>query len=111
MPQLTLNAATIADVLQDPNDASKRIIKLNLNEEDFFEMLDHVNPKNIIKYLDMRHIAHRDSLQINIKPIEIDSLPDKHDVEYSRAIKRLRDLIKNNEKKMQRIEDMAKVYK
>jgi hypothetical protein len=29
-------------------------------------MLDHVNPKNIIKYLDMRKIPHRDALQINV---------------------------------------------
>ena len=36
------------------------------DEEDFFEMLDHVNPKNIIKYLDMRRIPHRDSLEITV---------------------------------------------
>lgn len=33
-----------------------------MDEEDFFKMLDKVNPKNIIKYLDMRKIPHRDKV-------------------------------------------------
>jgi len=66
MPQLTLKHATIADVITDPEDASKRIIKVNLNEEDWFEVLDHLNPKNLIKYLDMRNIPHREAMQVNI---------------------------------------------
>lgn len=110
MPQLTLNAATIADVLQDPNDPSKRIVRLNVNEEDFFEMLDHVNPKNIVKYLDMRGIQHREALQIKVRPIEVDSLPDKHSPEYGKAIKRLRTVIKNNDKKLERIDQLEKNY-
>jgi len=65
MPQLTLKNASIADVLPDPNDATKRIIKVNMDEEDWFEVLDGLNPKNLIKYLDMRHIPHREALQVN----------------------------------------------
>ena len=39
-----------------------RIVVLQMDEEDFFKMLDKVNPKNIIKYLDMRKIPHRDKV-------------------------------------------------
>ena len=70
MPQLTLRHCTIADVQADESDASQRVVKINVNEEDLFEMLDHVNPNNIIKYLDMRKIEHRDALQINVKTID-----------------------------------------
>ena len=59
--RVTLNYCTIADVQQvapkkGDNQKKDRIVLLNIDEEDFFEMLDHVNPKNIIKYLDMRKI-------------------------------------------------------
>lgn len=71
MPKLILNHATIADVLmmpEKPGDTQKknRKVILYVDEEDFFDMLDSVNPKNIIKYLDMRKIPHRDALQINV---------------------------------------------
>ena len=39
-----------------------RIVVLQMDEEEFFKMLDKVNPKNIIKYLDMRKIPHRDKV-------------------------------------------------
>ena len=69
--RLTLNHCCIADVeMQEPkptdNQRKGRRVFINIDEEDFFEMLDHVNPKNIIKYLDMRRIPHRDSLEINV---------------------------------------------
>ena len=69
--RLTLNHCCIADVeMQEPkptdNQRKGRRVYINIDEEDFFEMLDHVNPKNIIKYLDMRRIPHRDSLEINV---------------------------------------------
>lgn len=47
-------------------DKSKRKVTLQLNEEDLFEMLDSINPKNIVKYLDMRFINHREAPVINI---------------------------------------------
>ena len=69
--RLTLNYCTIADVQQvtpkkGDNQKKDRIVLLNIDEEDFFDMLDHVNPKNIVKYLDMRKINHRDALEINV---------------------------------------------
>lgn len=51
-----------------------------MDEEDFFKMLDKVNPKNIIKYLDMRKIPHRDKVVTKMHE------PDK---------KRLHNLYKN----------------
>ena len=69
--RVTLNYCTIADVQQvtpkkGDNQKKDRIVLLNIDEEDFFDMLDHVNPKNIVKYLDMRRINHRDALEINV---------------------------------------------
>ena len=71
MPKLTINYACIADVVQvEPkegdNQRKNRKVILHVDEEDFFDMLDHVNPKNIIKYLDMRKIPHREALEINV---------------------------------------------
>lgn len=69
--RLTLNYCCISDVeMQEPkptdNQRKGRRVYINIDEEDFFEMLDHVNPKNIIKYLDMRRIPHREALEINV---------------------------------------------
>ena len=69
--RVKLNYCTIADVQQvtpkkGDNQKKDRIVLLNIDEEDFFDMLDHVNPKNIVKYLDMRKINHRDPIQINV---------------------------------------------
>ena len=69
--KLTLNYCTINDVMMvDPkkgDDQKKnRKVIIHVDEEDFFDMLDSVNPKNIIKYLDMRRIPHRDSLEITV---------------------------------------------
>ena len=69
--RVTLNYCTIADVQQvtpkkGDNQKKDRIVLLNIDEEDFFEMLDSINPKNIVKYLDMRKINHREPLQINV---------------------------------------------
>ena len=70
--KLTLNYCNINDVLlMDPkkgDDQKKnRKVILHMDEEDFFEMLDTINPKNIIKYLDMRGISHREPSIVNIK--------------------------------------------
>ena len=69
--KLTLNYCTINDVMMvDPkkggDQKKNRKVILHVDEEDFFDMLDSVNPKNIIKYLDMRRIPHRDSLEITV---------------------------------------------
>ena len=52
---------------ESDNQRKSRIVKIDVDEEDFFEMLDHVNPKNIIKYLDMRGIKHREPANITVK--------------------------------------------
>ena len=72
MPKLTINYACIADVVQvEPkptdNQRKNRKVILHVDEEDFFDMLDHVNPKNIVKYLDMRGIPHREPANIVVK--------------------------------------------
>lgn len=87
-----------------------KIVKINVDEEDFFEMLDHVNPKNIIKYLDMRGIPHRDALEVNVKPINVASLPDRHSRRYGDAIRKLRYLEHHNQKKLNRIHMLMSEY-
>lgn len=69
--RLILNYCSIVDVeMQEPkptdNQRKSRRVYINIDEEDFFEMLDNINYKNIIKYLDMRRIPHRDSIEINV---------------------------------------------
>ena len=81
--KLTLNYCTINDVMMvDPkkgDDQKKnRKVILHVDEEDFFDMLDSVNPKNIIKYLDMRRIPHRDSLEINVSEVKVNLNHSKH---------------------------------
>lgn len=110
MPQLTLKHCTIADVELDAEQEEKRVIKINVNEEDFFEMLDHVNPKDIIKYLDTRKIPHRDALEVNVKPIEVATLPDRHSKEYGPAIRRLHSLENNNQRKLERLLNLVPEY-
>ena len=58
--QLILNYCTIVDVFEvEPKKADdqkkNRQVKINVDEEDFFQMLDKVNPDNIVKYLKMRN--------------------------------------------------------
>ncbi len=72
MPRLTLNYCSIVDVERiepkaDDEQRKARKVIINVDEEDFFKMLDGINPKNIIKYLDMRGIQHRDPSVINVK--------------------------------------------
>lgn len=69
--RLQLNYCRIVDVdLVDPKQTDgqrkNRRVLIDIDEEDFFKMLDNVNQKNIVKYLDMRKINHRDSLNINV---------------------------------------------
>ena len=59
--QLELDYCSIVDVFEvEPkktdNAKKNRKVKINVDEEDFFQMLDKVNPKNIFKYLEIRKI-------------------------------------------------------
>ena len=72
MPKLTINYACIADVIpvepkEADNQQKNRKVLLYVDEEDLFDMFDHLNPKNIVKYLDMRGIAHREPANIVVK--------------------------------------------
>ena len=58
--QLILNYCAIVDVFEvEPkkadNQKKNRQVKIYVDEEDFFQMLDKVNPDNIAKYLKMRN--------------------------------------------------------
>lgn len=78
-------------------DKSKRKVTLQLNEEDLFEMLDSINPKNIVKYLDMRFINHRESPVINIYDCISQRLGTRNKKKLNRCLAIL-DSINNKEK-------------
>lgn len=95
MPKLTLNYCTIVDVVQvEPkpgdNQRKNRKVILHVDEEDIFDMLDHLNPKNIIKYLDMRGIAHREPANIVVKV-----KPDASGLKLRHSLKRVATELKN----------------
>jgi len=95
MPKLTINYACIADVVpvepkEGDNQQKNRKVILHVDEEDFFDMLDHVNPKNIIKYLDMRGIAHREPANIVVKV-----KPDASGLKLRHSLKRVASELRN----------------
>ena len=101
MPKLTINYACIADVMQvEPkegdNQRKNRKVILHVDEEDFFDMLDHVNPKNIIKYLDMRGIEHREPANIVVKV-----RPDASGLRLRHSLKRVAAELRNAREKRQ----------
>lgn len=88
--KITLKYCSIVDVVQiNPKDGSKnnRVVTVQMNEEDFFDMLDSINPKNIVKYLDMRFINHRDSPTINIYQCKNQELPKRNRIKLNRCLK------------------------
>ena len=86
--KLTLKYCAIGDVVmmepkQDDEQKKCRKVILLVDEEDFFDMLDSVNPKNIIKYLDMRGIQHREPSVVNLKVCRSRSTPHlRHKIRY-----------------------------
>ena len=95
MPKLTINYACIADVVpvepkEGDNQRKNRKVILHVDEEDFFDMLDHVNQKNIIKYLDMRGIAHREPANIVVKV-----KPDASGLKLRHSLKRVATELRN----------------
>lgn len=95
MPKVTLNYCTIVDVVQvepkkgDDQKKNRKVI-LHVDEEDLFDMLDNLNPKNIIKYLDMRGIAHREPANIVVKV-----KPDASGLKLRHSLKRVATEFKN----------------
>ena len=101
MPKLTLNYACIVDVCEmEPKPTDKqgknRKVILHVDEEDFFDMLDHVNPKNIIKYLDMRGIPHREPAKIVVKVT-----PEASGLKLRHSLKRVATELNNVRSKME----------
>ena len=89
MPKLILKYACIVDVMQvEPkptdNQRKNRKVILHVDEEDIFDMLDSLNPKNIIKYLDMRGIPHREPANIVVKV-----KPDASGLKLRHSLKRV----------------------
>ena len=86
--KLTLKYCAIGDVVmmepkKDDEQKKCRKVILLVDEEDFFGMLDSVNPKNIIKYLDMRGIQHREPSVVNLKVGSSRSTPRlRHKIRY-----------------------------
>ena len=89
MPKVTLNYCTIVDVVQvepkkgDDQKKNRKVI-LHVDEEDLFDMLDNLNPKNIIKYLDMRGIPPREPANITVKV-----KPDASGLKLRHSLKRV----------------------
>ena len=95
MPKITLNYACIVDVMQvEPkptdNQRKNRKVILHVDEEDIFDMLDSLNPNNIIKYLDMRGIQHREPANIVVKV-----KPDASGLKLRHSLKRVATELKN----------------
>lgn len=98
MPKLTLNYACIVDVMQvEPkptdNQRKNRKVILHVDEEDLFEMFDQLNPKNIIKYLDMRGIKHREPANLIVKV-----KPDASGLKLRHSLKRVATELRNARK-------------
>lgn len=98
MPKLTLNYCTIVDVIAvEPkpcdNQRKNRKVILHVDEEDLFDLLDNVNPKNIIKYLDMRGIQHREPANIVVKV-----KPDASGLKLRHSLKRVATELRNARK-------------
>ena len=62
-------------------------VVLQMNEEEFFEMLDGINPKNLVKYLDMRGINHREAPQINIYECQKQELGKRNKRKLDRCLR------------------------
>lgn len=110
MPVLKLKHCIIHDVDMDEQDPKRRIVELFVNEEDVFEMLDSINPKNIIKYLDQRKIPHRDALQINVKTIDGCLPPKTCKNKRSRAINGLYEAASRANHKLARARELLEQY-
>ena len=106
--KLTLNYCTINDVMmvdpkQGDNQKKNRKVILHVDEEDFFDMLDSVNPKNIIKYLDMRKIPHREpaNIKVVVKP-DASGMKLRHNLKrVATELKNARERGKNNEESLE----------
>lgn len=86
--RIQVDYCTIVDVedASDKNGGGNRKVTLQMQEEDFFAMLDTINPKNIVKYLDMRFINHREAPVINIYDCSKQRMSDRNRKKLDRAL-------------------------
>ena len=75
------------------NHRKNRKVILRVDEEDLFDMLDQLNPKNIVKYLDMRGIKHREPANLIVKV-----KPDASGLKLRHSLKRVAQELKNARK-------------
>ncbi len=90
MNYCTINDVMMVDPKKGDDQKKNRKVILHVDEEDFFDMLDSVNPKNIIKYLDMRGIPHREPANIVVKV-----KPDASGLKLRHSLKRVATELKN----------------
>lgn len=101
--RLQVNYCSIVDVEQEPENekvkmgGGNRKVTLQMQEEDFFEMLDSINPKNIVKYLDMRMINHREAPQITLYNCEKQEFGKRNTKKLNRVLSIL-DSMRDKEK-------------
>lgn len=83
--RLTVENCIIHDVFM-ANSGQRKVV-LQMNEEELFDMLDGVNPKNLVKYLDMRGVNHREAPQINIYECQKQELGKRNKRKLDRCLR------------------------
>ena len=84
--RLIINECVIHDVFTANSGGGKQVV-LQMNEEELFDMLDGINPKNLVKYLDMRGINHREAPQINIYECQKQELGKRNKRKLDRCLR------------------------
>lgn len=84
--RVTINECIIHDVFTADSGGGKKIV-LQMNEEELFDMLDNINPKNLVKYLDMRGVNHREAPQINIYECQKQELGKRNKRKLDRCLR------------------------
>ena len=86
--RLIINECVIHDVFtaNSGGGGGKQVV-LQMNEEELFEMLDGINPKNLVKYLDMRGVNHREAPQINIYECQSQELGKRNKRKLDRCLR------------------------
>lgn len=72
-------------------------VVLQMNEEELFDMLDGINPKNLVKYLDMRGVNHREAPQINIYECQKQELGKRNKKKLDRCLRILDSMTKKEQ--------------
>lgn len=83
--RLTVKDCVIHDVFMA--DSGRKQVVLQMNEEELFDMLDGINPKNLVKYLDMRGVNHREAPQINIYECQKQELGKRNKRKLDRCLR------------------------